>query len=283
MANTSRPPFVSGLRALAEVYRGLLCDVWGVVHDGVRAFPAAVDALSEFRSGGGTVVLLTNAPRPKAAVISQLERLGVPSAAYDDVITSGEVARAALASRHGTKVLHVGPDRDLSLYDRLPIELVGEDSCEMVSCTGLVDDVTETPDDYAASLRRWRGRNLPMLCANPDIVVARGDSLVWCAGALAERYRALGGVTTVVGKPYPAIYELGLARMNGAAPVLALGDGIDTDVRGASGAAIDVVFVTGGIHAAEFGTPTTPDIASVHAFLAKAGLGATGLLVRLAP
>jgi HAD superfamily hydrolase (TIGR01459 family) len=282
MANTTHPQFATGLRALGKRYRGLLCDVWGVIHDGVRSFPAANDALSEFRLGGGRVILLTNAPRPKAAVVAQLDRFGVPTTAYDDIVTSGEVARSVLAGSRGTKVFHVGPDRDLPLYDGLPVQLVNEAACELIACTGLVDDVKETPDDYADRLKRWRRRQLPMLCANPDIVVARGQTLAWCAGALAERYRELGGDTTVVGKPYPAIYEMALARLNGVEPVLALGDGIDTDVRGAVDASIDVVFITGGIHFAEFGPRDTPDIASVHAFLARAGLGAAGLLVRLA-
>jgi HAD superfamily hydrolase (TIGR01459 family) len=283
MANTERPRFVAGLRAIAGDYRALLCDVWGVLHDGVRSFPAAIAALTEFRAAGGKVALISNAPRPGSAVMAQLDRFGIPRTAYDDVITSGEVARSMLAERNGIRVHHVGPDRDLPLYDGLSMQLVDEDHCELICCTGLVDDVTETPDDYAASIRRWRARDLPMLCANPDLVVERGDRLVWCAGAIAERYRAAGGETTVVGKPYPAIYESALAALDGTVPVLAVGDGIETDVRGAVGAGVDVVFVTAGIHAAEFGGRDTPDLSAVHAYLAKAGLGARALMVRLVP
>jgi HAD superfamily hydrolase (TIGR01459 family) len=283
MANTERPQFVAGMRALAGDYRALLCDVWGVVHDGVRPFPAAIVALTEFRADGGKVALISNAPRPRSAVMAQLDHFGVPRAAYDDIVTSGEVARSILAGRDGIKVHHVGPDRDLPLYDGLSMRLTREDDCELICCTGLLDDVTETPDDYADSVRRWRARDLPMLCANPDLVVERGDRLVWCAGAIAERYRAAGGTTTVVGKPYPAIYEAALAALGGARPVLAVGDGIETDVRGAVDAGVDVVFVTAGIHAAEFGLRDAPDLAAVHAYLAKAGLGARALMVRLAP
>ena len=282
MANTGRPPLVAGLGALAGEYRALLCDVWGVIHDGLLAFPAATAALARYRAAGGMVVLLTNAPRPKGAVMEQLDRLGVPRAAYDDIISSGEVARSLLATRGGVKVHHVGPERDLPLYDDLDVRLVGEEECELISCTGLVDDRSETPDDYLGSIARWRSRHLPMLCANPDIVVARGKDLVWCAGALAERYREAGGETMVVGKPHAAIYALAEARIGSGIRMLAIGDGVDTDVRGAVQAGIDVVFVTDGIHAAAFGPHDRPDIAAVHAFLDEAGLGAHALMVRLA-
>ena len=288
MTNTADPPLLSGLKPLASLYRALLCDVWGVLHNGVAAFPAAVDALVRFRAGGGVVALITNAPRPKESVVRQLVRLGVPDAAHDDVITSGEAAREILAARPGVRVHHVGPERDMPLYDGLPVVLTAEDDCDIVSCTGLIDDTVETPDDYAARLRRWRARRLPMLCVNPDIVVDRGGKMVWCAGALAERYRALGGETEVVGKPHPQIYRTALARLaallgdpHPAATVLAVGDGVDTDVRGANAEGLDVVFVTGGIHAAEFGDRATPDIAAVHAFLAEARLGARAVMPRL--
>lgn len=281
MTNSPSPPLVAGLHALAGDYRALLCDVWGVIHDGVHAYPEATAALAAFRAGGGEVVLLTNAPRPKSAVVAQLDRFGVTRDAYDHVVTSGEVARSLLAEQPGARVHHVGPERDVSLYDGLPISLVDEGACSLISCTGLVDDTTETPDDYAASIRRWRARELPLLCANPDIVVERGDRLVWCAGAIADRYRAAGGEATVVGKPYPAIYRAALARLGGSGAVLALGDGIDTDVRGAVAAGLDVVFVTGGIHWAAFGHRATPDLTAVHAFLAKSGLAARALMTRL--
>jgi HAD superfamily hydrolase (TIGR01459 family) len=283
MANIERPPLIAGLSAIAGDYRALLCDVWGVVHDGIRPFPAAADALTAFRAGGGRVVLISNAPRPNPAVMSQLDRLGVPRAAYDQVVTSGDVARSLLAQRNDARVLHVGPDRDLPLYDGLSVRLVGEADCDLISCTGLVDDVTETPESYAPHIRRWRERRLPLLCANPDIVVERGDRLVWCAGAIAERYRLAGGATTVVGKPYPEIYGAARAALGNAGPVLAIGDGLDTDVRGAVAAGMDVVFVTGGIHAGEFGERAAPDLAQVHAYLAKAGLPARAVMVRLAP
>ncbi len=288
MTNTATPAFVTGLSELATGYRALLCDVWGVVHDGERAHLPSTKALSRFRDGGGIVLLITNAPRPKAGVQSLFDRLGVPHDCYDDIITSGVVAREMLAQRPGARVFHVGPERDLPIYEGLTLSLVGEDACELISCTGLFHDDHETPDDYRERLASWHARKLPMLCVNPDIVVERGDRLIWCAGALAERYRELGGETIVVGKPYAPIYEAALARVAEIAggpvardSVLAIGDGIDTDIRGAVGQGIDALFVANGIHAAVFGERDAPDLAKVHAFLATAGLGAHAVIKRL--
>jgi HAD superfamily hydrolase (TIGR01459 family) len=288
VTNSPAPPFISGLSDLASSYRALLCDVWGVVHDGARAHLAATDALREFRRRGGAVLLITNAPRPKAGVVALFERLAVPDDCYDDILTSGSVARELLKQRPGVRVHHVGPERDLPLYEGLSLSFVGEDSCDLISCTGLFDDERETPDDYRERLVRWHARRLPMLCVNPDIVVERGDRLVWCAGALAERYREIGGETTIVGKPYASIYQLALARLAAllhgtisVGEVLVVGDGIDTDIRGAVGQNLDALFVTGGIHAAVFGDRERPDIAKVHALLETTGLGARALVTRL--
>jgi HAD superfamily hydrolase (TIGR01459 family) len=211
--NTASPQIVAGLSELAPAYRGLLCDVWGIIHDGVAAYPRAGEALMQYRREGGKVLLITNAPRPKADVIEMLDRMGVPRAAYDDVVTSGETARGVLAARPGARVYHVGPERDLPIYFGLQLEFGDEDDCDLISCTGLFDDEHETPDDYLDSMREWQERGVPMLCVNPDIVVERGSRLVWCAGALAERYREMNGQTIVVGKPYAPIYERALARL----------------------------------------------------------------------
>jgi HAD superfamily hydrolase (TIGR01459 family) len=276
------------LADLASSYRGLLCDVWGVLHDGVAAYPRAGEALMQYRRQGGRVILITNAPRPKADVVEMLDKLGVPRAAYDDVVTSGETARSVLAARQGVRVYHVGPERDLPIYFGLHIEFSDEEECDLVSCTGLFDDERETPDDYIDSMREWQERGVPMLCVNPDIVVERGNRLVWCAGALAERYHEMNGETIVVGKPYAPIYERALERIAelvgepiSKSAVLAIGDGVDTDVRGAVGQGIDVLFATGGIHAGVFGPRDNPDIAKVHSFLATAGLGARALVTQL--
>lgn len=289
MTNSSRPPAVSGLSALAPKYRFLLSDVWGVVHDGVRAFPASVAALARFRETGGKVVLITNAPRMKPQVLEQFDRLSVGRDAFDDLVTSGEAAHDWLAGRPGLRVHHLGPERDLPIYDGLAVRLVGEAEAELVSCTGLFDDETETPDDYAGRFARWRAAGLPMLCVNPDKVVERGNRLVWCAGALAEAYAAVGGETVIIGKPHAPIYATALARFAALAggavdpgSVLAIGDGGETDLRGANRAGLDVLFVTGGIHADLFGDRERPDPAKVEAFLARSGLAARAYLPRLA-
>jgi HAD superfamily hydrolase (TIGR01459 family) len=284
MTNVANPPLLRGLAELAAAYPVVLCDVWGVLHDGVRAYASACEALILYRRSGGTVILITNAPRPKAEVASQIEGLGVPPSAWDDIVTSGDTARHALAARPGSRVFHVGAERDLPLYFGLPLELVDEEHCDLISCTGLFDDDRETPEDYDVRLAAWRARGLPMVCSNPDIVVERGNRLIWCAGAIAERYRQIGGETLIIGKPHPAMYEAALARAKPQPSrdrVLAIGDGLKTDVRGAVDNGIDVVFVSGGIHAADFGDRQTPDLDRVAARLAADNLGARGVMPHL--
>jgi HAD superfamily hydrolase (TIGR01459 family) len=288
MANVSRPPRVAGFSDLASSCRFAICDVWGVLHNGVEHFRAAGAALVAFRERGGRVVLVSNAPRPNAVIKTQLDRFGVAHAAYDGIITSGDVAREYLAARPGLKVFPIGAERDLPVYAGLPVALVPEAEAELVACTGLVDDDRETPDDYAAQLRKLAGRGLPMLCINPDIVVERGERLVWCAGALAQRYRIFGGETIVVGKPHAPIYDAALRHFAGLAgrpversEVLAIGDGAETDIRGANQAGIDVLFITGGIHTAVFGPRESPHADAVAAFLADAGLGARAFVPHL--
>ena len=288
VTNNATPAFVTGLAELAPAYRALLCDVWGVVHDGERAHPAATDALTRYRAAGGAVLLITNAARPKAGVVDLLDRFGVSHDAYDDILTSGDATRGVLAAEPGTCIFHLGPERDLTIYDDLPLTFGDEQSCDIIACTGLFDDETETPDDYQERLAGLQARGVPMICANPDIVVERGGKLVWCAGALAALYRELGGETIMVGKPHAPVYEAALERIAGIVgepvrpqSVLAIGDAIETDVRGAVGQGLDVLFVTGGIHAADFGARDAPDLGKVHATLARAGLAARGLMKRL--
>jgi len=289
MTNTTSPIPVAGLAELAAQYPVVLSDVWGVIHNGVRAFAPAGEALRRYRAQGGIVVLITNAPRTSQHIIDQMTGLGVGRDCYDGIVTSGDVTRGLLEARGAAKTFHVGNEREKSLYDGLALELVGEDEAELISCTGLFDDSVETPDDYAGRFDAWRKRDLPMICANPDIVVERGDRFVWCAGSLAQRYTALGGKSFVAGKPNPPIYEAALrkaAEIRGA-PVskhdaLAIGDGAPTDLRGACQEAIDVLFVTGGIHAASFGPAERPDKDAVHRFLAENGLGARAFVPHLA-
>lgn len=271
------PPIIRSLQDIAPRYGALLCDVWGVVHNGVRAFPEASAALARAREAGQAVVLITNAPRPAPDVVRQLRSLGVPDAAYDAIVTSGDVTRDLIAA--GPRLIHhVGPERDLTIYEGIDVELVEEFDARAVVCTGLFDDDTETPEDYAAPLRRFRARNLPFVCANPDIVVERGDRLIWCAGALARDYALLGGRTMIAGKPHRPIYEAALAaaarvlgRPVAAGEALAIGDGMLTDVKGADDNGLDVLYVSGGIHAQDYGGADGPDPLLLGAFLEAHG------------
>jgi HAD superfamily hydrolase (TIGR01459 family) len=275
---------VAGLKELAGEFDALLCDVWGVLHNGVRAFPAAVDAIANFRRSAGPVILITNAPRPHGSIRNQLRSLGVADDSYDDIVTSGDVTRGVIAARPGVRLLHIGPDRDLPFYEGLDAAFVGEDAAELVSCTGLVDDDVETPEDYRPLLTRLVARGLAMVCANPDIVVERGDRLLYCAGALARLYDELGGTAILVGKPHRPIYDSAKGRVAelGGTRLLAVGDGLPTDIRGAVDNGVAVLFVTGGIHAADFGPPSEPDSARVAARLQAEGLAATAIIPALA-
>lgn len=282
------PQSIASLEALTGRYSALLCDVWGVIHNGVEAFAEAAAALQAAREKGVAVVLITNAPRPRDGVIAQLANLGVPTSAWDQVVTSGDVTRELIRSGP-RRVFHIGPDRDYPLYDGLDVDLVEEFEASTVVCTGLFDDETETPDDYAEMLRRLRTRNLPFICANPDIVVERGHELIWCAGALARDYGLLGGRTLVSGKPHRPIYEAALAaagevlgREVDRSEALAIGDGMFTDVKGAADNGIDVLYVSGGIHARDYGEHAhMPDPAKLAAFLDKHGYAPVATIPKL--
>ena len=281
------PRMTDSLDEIAGGYSVLLCDVWGVVHNGERAFAEASAALARARGNGKAVILITNAPRPHPDVEAQLRALGVPSDAYDRVVTSGDVTRDLIAD--GPRmVFHIGPDRDLSIYDGLDIELCEEPEASVVVCTGLFDDETETPEDYSDLLRRLRARNLPFICANPDIVVERGDRLIWCAGALARDFGQLGGRTLISGKPHRPIYEAALkaagdllGRTISSSDVLAIGDGVLTDIKGASQNDIDALYVSGGIHARDYGETLEPDLPRLAAFLQKHGHEPVAVIPRL--
>lgn len=261
--HTPRKPdfaFVGGLSELVGRYDLVLCDIWGVLHNGLSAFPEAGIALANFREAGGRVVLVSNAPRPGGVVLEQLDLYGVPRAAYDDIRTSGDLTREMVAARGSRTFHHIGPERDLGLFAGLAVAPVHLADADYVICTGLFDDEIETVEDYHDRLRGMRARDLEMVCANPDIVVERGDRLILCAGALGAAYEQLGGRTVTPGKPYPPIYEAALAlgeRIAGRdiAPsrVLAAGDAIRTDIAGGHGAGFDTLLVARGIHSAELG------------------------------
>jgi HAD superfamily hydrolase (TIGR01459 family) len=278
---------IDTLDALAGGYKAILSDVWGVVHNGVRSSPDACAALSRARSKGLAVVLITNAPRLRREVEAQLLSLGVTRDTYDELVTSGDVTRDLIAAGP-RRVFHLGPDRDMTIYEGLDVEPTDEFEADAVVCTGLFDDETETPDDYAEMLRRLRSRDLPFICANPDIVVERGERLVWCAGALARDYGLLGGRTLIAGKPHRPIYEAALkaaGRILGRDvernEVLAIGDGVMTDVKGAEQAGIDVLYVSAGIHAREYGETHQPDLDRLTAFLDKHGQHPVAVIPRL--
>ena len=248
-------PIASGVQWLAERYPVWLCDIWGVLHNGVAAYQTAYEALAIFRQQGGTVVLITNAPRPHDDVAQQILRLGITGAAYDESVTSGDVTRALIAECGDKPVFHLGPDKDRSIFAGLDTRLAAESQAGMVVCTGLFDDLTETPRDYEGQLRAMNRRKLPMICANPDVVVERGSQLCYCAGAIGQAYEALGGKVAYAGKPHAPIYAAALARvaaMQGRPialdSVLAIGDGMETDILGAHQFGIAALFVASGIH-----------------------------------
>ncbi|GMG81421.1 TIGR01459 family HAD-type hydrolase [Paralimibaculum aggregatum] len=282
---------IARLSEVSGRYRALLCDLWGCYHDGVRPFPAALEALREYRAAGGIVILLTNAPRPVPGVQRFLDKIGAPSDTHDAVLSSGEVCLTALREGvHGRRIHYVGPDRDLGMLSDAGLAPVPLAEAEALLCTGLRDDSTETPETYAGEIADWAARGLPMLCTNPDIVVDRGADRLWCAGALARDYAAAGGVVHYFGKPHLPVYDASfrlLEAITGApvprAEVLAVGDGIHTDIAGAAAAGIDSVFLTGGIAAERCGPdPLAPEPGRVAAFLAEERQAPTFWMPRLA-
>jgi HAD superfamily hydrolase (TIGR01459 family) len=282
------PPITSHFAALAGGYDVVLSDVWGVVHNGIAATAEACDALTRFRAGGGTVVLITNAPRPGANVRAILDRLAVPHSAYDAIVSSGDVARALIVARAGERVFHVGPERDLPMFEGLDAPITELERADYAVCSGLFDDTVETPQDYQPLVARMRARALPMICANPDVVVERGDKLVYCAGAIADLYAAAGGEVVYAGKPYRPIYEqaLRVAEAARGAPVahhrlLAIGDSVRTDLKGAAALGIDSLFVTAGIHAEELGARHDPDTLALSNIFAAAGVVPKAVMSRL--
>lgn len=286
-AEARQTKLIDSIDEIAERYDALLCDLWGCYHNGVSPFESAVAALRRFRDKGGVVVLLTNAPRPQDAVKGHLTRMGGPPDSYDGIVTSGDATRAEVASaRWGRKLHIVGPSRDDTLWRGLDIETVPFDAAEAILCTGLFDDRVETPADYADMIAAGVARDLPLLCANPDIVVDRGEQRLYCAGAIAAAYTEAGGRSIYFGKPHPPIYALAFdearrlfaARRGADAPaletarVLAVGDGVATDVLGAEQMGIDCVFVTGGLAAAEVGdTADAPDPTRLAQYLVSHG------------
>jgi HAD superfamily hydrolase (TIGR01459 family) len=259
---------LTGLAQAQDRYDAFLCDIWGVLHNGERSFPAASEALRELRRLGKKVTLITNAPRPKGEVAEQLASLGVGADCYDAIVTSGDVCAQAIAARAPGRPYHIGPERDRPVFAAAAtltthdVASVALEEADFAVCTGLNEDTVETPADYEAVLAACRAKNLPMICANPDLVVYRGEQLVYCAGALAERYEALGGAVEQAGKPYAPIYRMAIGLLEQARGkpldidrILAIGDAIHTDIAGAATMGLDSLLVTQGIHRVELHGP----------------------------
>jgi HAD superfamily hydrolase (TIGR01459 family) len=262
--------FAEGLRHLVSDVDVLLSDIWGVVHNGLVAFPDACAALRNFRDQGGTVILITNAPRPADSVQRQLRKLEVADDTYDAIVSSGDLTRNFIAGHPGERIFWIGPERDSSIHRGLDTALVPLEQADYIVCTGLFDDETESAENYREMLLKARERKLTLICANPDIVVERGDRLIYCAGAIAELYVELGGEAIFYGKPHRPIYERAMAlaaeRRGHAVPlnrVLAIGDSVRTDLTGAHGVGIDCLFVARGIHSEQFEGLDQLDPASV--------------------
>lgn len=262
--------FVERLSDLVNGVEVILSDIWGVVHNGLESFPEACEALHTYRQRGGTVILITNAPRPADSVQRQLRKLGVADETYDAIVSSGDLTRNFIADHPGKKMFWIGPERDSSIHRGLDAVMAPLEQADYIVCTGLFDDETESAEDYRAMMLQAREHKLPLICANPDIVVERGDRLIYCAGAIAELYRELGGEAIFYGKPHRPIYEraMALAAERRGQPtsldrVLAIGDSVRTDLTGALGFGIDCLFLTRGIHSEEFEGIDQLDPASV--------------------
>ena len=279
---------VNALSEISAQYDALFVDLWGCVHNGVRAFDAANNALIEYRAGGGIVVLVTNSPRPRAQVEQQLADFGVAHDAWDSIASSGDSARSALfLGAVGQKIYFIGTDAELPFFEPLkliddPIQIshVPIEEAEGIVCTGL-PTADGTPDDVRAPLLYAKQKGLKLLCANPDIIVDRGDKREWCAGAVAQAYSEMGGTSLYFGKPHAPIYDLARRRLAAIRPnipddrILAIGDGITTDIQGAIGEGIDSLFITGGLAAKETATVTQPDPEKLSQYVAKKQLDPT--------
>lgn len=279
---------IETLAEISDLYDAAFVDLWGCLHNGIHAFPDAVAAMQAFRARGGKVVLLTNAPRPRASVAAQIARIGVPEDAYDTIATSGDAARVAMfRGAVGAKVWFMGEDFDLSFFevpkivsDPVAIERVPLDQAEGIVCCGPFDRYAD-PAVNRPEFLLAKTRGLKLLCANPDLIVDRGEVREWCAGALAKLYEEMGGESLYFGKPHPPVYDLARQRLAalGGLPdesrILCIGDGILTDVQGAMGEGLDCLFITGGLAAAETLTATQPDPVALDAYLAAQRLDPT--------
>ncbi|MBI1391653.1 MAG: TIGR01459 family HAD-type hydrolase [Alphaproteobacteria bacterium] len=299
----SKTPFIENLSAVADRYDALLCDAWGVIHDGRNVFPDVAEALRRFRHDRGPVIILTNAPKPAHIIGPQLDGLGLARDCYDAIVTSGEATRAEIENRRGMSAFRIGWDSDLILYEGLDVRFAELDKAEFIVCTGLSDVFGFDPVAYRSLLAKAAVAGKEMICANPDLVVRWKGDLIYCAGAVAREYEALGGPVIYAGKPYPAVYDLSFRLIEraicepdgpvgdpvgdegsdsggpavSAKRVLAIGDGAGTDILGANRYGVDAIYVTGdgGVHQGG------DDAGAIDAALAEAGATAMAAMRRL--
>ena len=286
---------IPALSEISAQYDALFVDLWGCVHDGVTAYPEAIAALQAYRKSGGIVILVTNSPKPREGVAAQLGQFGVPADAYDSIASSGDSARSAMfRGMVGEKVYFMGEwTRDSGFFD--PIEIINDPAhitrvplqeAEGIVCCGPFDPMAD-PAVNRADFLYAKQKGMKLLCANPDIVVDRGEVREWCAGALAALYTEMGGESLYFGKPHPPIYDLARRRLNALANkvdssrILAIGDGIHTDIQGAQGEDIDSLFITGGLAASETKTKNQPDADALEAFVTKQMITPTYAIGRL--
>lgn len=280
---------IGSVDEIASRYDAVFCDVWGVLHNGRAAYPAASAALQRLRRAGKTVILVTNVPKPRGPIPAQLDRAGVPRDAWDAIVTSGDAIRAELAARAPGPVYRIGPrDYDRQLWEGLALDEAPLSDARFIGISGLNRD-DETPADYAAMLREAKARDLEMICANPDIVVQFGDRMIWCAGAIARDYMALGGRVVMAGKPYAPIYDLARKELSAIAArdveparILCIGDGVPTDIAGANAQGLDSLFIASGMHGEKLWTGGELDPAKVNAALAAESVSATYAMAALA-
>ncbi|MGE0596047.1 MAG: TIGR01459 family HAD-type hydrolase [Hyphomonadaceae bacterium] len=280
---------IDSLDDITGRYDAFLCDMWGVVHNGRRYFPAAAAALERARQAGKIVLLVSNVPKPRDPIPSQLERLRLPRGAWDAIVTSGDAIRAELAKRAPGPMLKIGPAGDAVLWEGLGLRFADVRQARFVGVSGLnYDGRDDSPENYADVLAEAKARDLELLCANPDIIVRWGDELIWCAGALARDYAALGGRVVMAGKPHPPIYELAYRELESIAGrpiekarILAIGDGVATDIKGANDQRLDSLFIASGMHGEALWTDGALDAAKVDLALTEEGVAATYAMAEL--
>ena len=248
---------INNFQDIEDNYDALICDVWGVIHNGRELFESVNDCLVNFRSKQKPVVLLSNAPRPSKYIERMLNQLGLDRKSFNEIVTSGDLTMSVLNESHyGSKCYHIGPDRDLNIFDGVNVSRVSFDEADFLFVTGLFDDETEDENSYSSILDEAKKRNLKLICANPDIVVQRGEKLIPCAGAIAKKYEEIGGKAINIGKPFSPIFDKAVNLIKGINEnqnprIIVIGDGLETDIKGANILKMDSLLVLGGLFASE--------------------------------